>query len=202
MAERTELHRVIYEKDGDIATITLNYPEKLNAIDFPGDGGICDSFYRDALGLAEEDDEVKVVLIKAAGRAFCAGHDLSRVGFIYGMQPGQKAGQQVRLKVDNAWMDKTYRRLFLFPKITVAVVHGLALEGGRAPRSDWPGGVRLADGTVRYCWITNCVAGWDGGGGASVYGGVLHDCTIRRNNATDDAGDVWRRQRRWLWWRM
>jgi len=130
MAERKELNRVIYEKDGDIATITLNYPERLNAIDFPGDGGICDSFYRDALGFAEEDDEIKVVLIKAAGRAFCAGHDLTRVGFVYGLNPGEKAGQQTRLKVDNAWMDKTYRRLFLFPKITIAVVHGLAIGEG------------------------------------------------------------------------
>lgn len=130
MVERKELNRVIYEKDGSIATITLNYPEKLNAMDFPGDGGIADSFYRDALNLAEEDDEIKVVLIKAAGKAFCAGHDLSRVGFVYGMEPGKRAGQQPRLKVDNAWMEKTFRRLFLFPKITIAVVQGMAFGEG------------------------------------------------------------------------
>ena len=51
MVERKELSRVIYEKDGNIATITLNYPEKLNAMDFPGDGGICDGFYKDAQGV-------------------------------------------------------------------------------------------------------------------------------------------------------
>ena len=130
MAERKELPRVVYEKDGDIATIILNYPEKLNAMDFPGDEGICDGFYRDALGLAEEDDEIKVVLIKGAGRAFCAGHDLTRVGVVYGMRPGVKVGQQPRLKVDNAWIDKTFRRLFLFPKITIALVHGLCLGEG------------------------------------------------------------------------
>jgi len=130
MVERKELKRVIYEKDGNIAAITLNYPEKLNAMDFPGDGGICDSFYRDALDLAEKDDEIKVVMIKAAGRAFCAGHDLSRVGFVYGMEQGKRAGQQPRLKVDNAWMEKTFRRLFLFPKITIAVVQGIAFGEG------------------------------------------------------------------------
>ncbi|MFH1625171.1 MAG: enoyl-CoA hydratase/isomerase family protein [Pseudomonadota bacterium] len=130
MVERKELKRVIYEKDGNIATITLNYPEKLNAMDFPGDGGICDSFYRDALGLAEEDDDIKVVMVKAAGRAFCAGHDLSRVGFVYGMEPGKRAGQQPRLKVDNHWMENTFKRLFLFPKITIAVVQGLAFGEG------------------------------------------------------------------------
>ena len=131
MVERKELSRVIYEKDGNIATVTLNYPEKLNAMDFPGDGGICDGFYKDALNLAEEDDDIKVVLIKAAGRAFCSGHDLSRVGFVYGMDPKKaRVGQQPRLKVDNPWGDKTFRRLFLFPKITIAVVHGIAFGEG------------------------------------------------------------------------
>ena len=130
MVERKKLRRVIYEKDGNIATITLNYPEKLNAMDFLGDGGICDGFYKDALDLAEEDDDIKVVKIKGAGKAFCAGHDLSRVGFVYGMEPGKRASQQARLKVDNPWMDKTFRRLFLFPKITIAVVHGMAFGEG------------------------------------------------------------------------
>ena len=109
-------HCPFYEKEGKIATITLNYPEKLNAMDFPGDGGICDSLYRDALDMAEEDDDIKVVMIKGAGRAFCAGHDLTRVGFVYGMEPGKRVGQQARLKVDQPWMDRCFRRLFLFPK--------------------------------------------------------------------------------------
>ncbi|MFH2011840.1 MAG: enoyl-CoA hydratase/isomerase family protein [Pseudomonadota bacterium] len=130
MVERKELNKVIYEKDGNIATITLNYPEKLNAMDFPGDGGITDSFYQDALGLAEEDDEIKVVLIKAAGKAFCSGHDLNRVGFIYGMEKGKKVGLQPRLKTDYQWVNKSIKRLFLFPKITVAVIHGKAIGEG------------------------------------------------------------------------
>ena len=131
MVERTELSRVIYEKDGNIATITLNYPEKLNAMDFPGDGGIGDGFYKDALDLAEADDDIKVVLIKAAGRAFCSGHDLSRVGFVYGMDPKKgRVGQQPRLKVDNPWIERSIKRLFLCPKITIAVVHGIAFGEG------------------------------------------------------------------------
>ena len=131
MVERKELRRVIYEKDGNVATVTLNYPEKLNVMDFPGDGGICDGLYKDALDLAEEDDAIKVVLIKAAGRSFCAGHDLTRVGFVYGMDPGKpRVGQAARLKVDNPWLDKTFRRLLLFPKITIAVVHGICFGEG------------------------------------------------------------------------
>ena len=131
MVERKELRRVIYEKDGNVATVTLNYPEKLNVMDFPSDGGICDGLYKDALDLAEEDDAIKVVLIKAAGRSFCAGHDLTRVGFVYGMDPGKpRVGQAARLKVDNPWLDKTFRRLLLFPKITIAVVHGICFGEG------------------------------------------------------------------------
>ena len=130
MVERKELRRVIYEKDGNIATITLNYPEKMNAMDFPGDGGICDGFYKDALDLAAEDDDIKVVMIKGAGKAFCAGHDLSRVGFVYGMDPGKQVGQQPRLKVDTSWIAETFRKLFVFPKVTIAVVHGIAFGEG------------------------------------------------------------------------
>ena len=130
MVKRKELRRVIYEKEGNIATIILNYPEKRNAMDFPGDGGICDGFYKDALDLAENDMDIKVVLIKGAGTAFCGGHDLSRVGLVYGLEPGKKAGQAIRLKVDNHWMDSTFRRLFLFPKITIAAVHGYAVGEG------------------------------------------------------------------------
>lgn len=131
MVERKELEKVIYEKEGNIARITLNYPEKLNVMDFPGDGGICDSFYRDALDMAEEDDDIKVVVIRAAGKGFCGGHDLTRVGFIYGMDPsGKRVGQQPRLRVDNAWFEKTFKRLFLFPKITIAAVHGVAVGEG------------------------------------------------------------------------
>ncbi len=130
MVERTEFNRVIYEKDGQVATIIFNYPEKMNCMDFPGDGGICDNFYTSALDMAANDDEIKVVLIKGAGKAFCAGHDLTRVGFIYGMAPGQKAGQQTRLKVDNHWFNMAFRKLLLFPKITIAVVHGNAIGEG------------------------------------------------------------------------
>jgi len=131
MAEIINLNKVIYEKEGSIVKITFNYPEKMNAMDFPGDKGICDSFYKEALDLAENDDEVKVVIIKGAGKGFCAGHDLNRVGFVYGMDPkGKRVGQQPRLKVDNAWFEKTFKRLFLFPKITIAAVHGMAIGEG------------------------------------------------------------------------
>lgn len=127
-----ELKYVIYEKDGEIARVTLNRPEKLNAMDFPGDGGICDEFHA-ALGIAEEDDDIKVVIIKGNGRAFCAGHDLSRVFKVYEEQdaePGKRRpSQRARLKIDRAFMGG-HHRILLFPKITIAQVHGHCIGEG------------------------------------------------------------------------
>ena len=123
---------VLYEKDGPVVRITMNRPEKLNVIDFPGQGGILDNFYA-ALGEAEEDDEVKVVVIRGAGRSFCAGHDLEVVGFIYGIGTGQpnerRASQRIRLKVDRKWMEN-HLKLLTFPKITIAQVQGHCIGEG------------------------------------------------------------------------
>jgi len=63
---------LIYEKEGHVAKITLNRPQKLNALNK-------DLLYnlRKALREAEDDDEVRVVILKGAGRGFCAGADMS-----------------------------------------------------------------------------------------------------------------------------
>lgn len=121
---------VLYEKSGYVARVTLNLPEKRNAIDFVGQGGIADDLHL-ALDEAEEDDEVKIVILRGAGPDFCAGHDLTRVGYVYGMtDKGHRPNQRIRLKVDRKHFDEHFRRLFLFPKITVAQVQGHALGEG------------------------------------------------------------------------
>jgi len=123
---------VLYDVQDAVARITMNRPEKLNVFDFPGQGGILDDFYA-ALGEAEDDDEVKVVVIRGAGRSFCAGHDLDSVGHVYGMGTGQsgerRASQRMRLKVDRRWMEH-HLKLLLFPKITIAQVHGHCVGEG------------------------------------------------------------------------
>jgi enoyl-CoA hydratase len=123
---------VIYEKEGEIAKITLNRPEKLNAIDFPGDGGIFDDFMA-ALDEAAEDRALKVVIIKGAGRGFSAGHDLSRVYHVYeewDEEPGKRRpSQQARLWTDRKWMEG-HQKILLHPKITITQVHGYCLGEG------------------------------------------------------------------------
>ena len=62
---------LLYEMDGHIATITLNRPERMNAISGP----MLRSFSR-ALVDADRDADVRVIIITGAGRGFCAGLDL------------------------------------------------------------------------------------------------------------------------------
>jgi enoyl-CoA hydratase len=63
---------ILFESDGRVATITLNRPEKLNALSNELRG---EMFH--ALKEAEADREIGVIIIKGAGRAFSAGYDLS-----------------------------------------------------------------------------------------------------------------------------
>lgn len=122
---------VVYEKEGNIARVILNKPEKLNAFTLLG-GEDAKELWA-AFDEAAEDDDVKVVILKGKGRAFQVGHDLTTVGFVYGMgtgQPGERhASQRIRLKVDRWAMEKSMG-LFLHPKITIAQVHGYCLAGG------------------------------------------------------------------------
>ena len=123
---------VTYETEKEIAKITLNKPDKLNVMDFPGDGGIYDEFMS-ALDRASDDDNIKVVIIKGAGRAFCAGHDLSRIYKVYeeqDSQPGKRRpSQRARLKIDRKWLEG-HQKILLLPKITIAQVHGNCIGEG------------------------------------------------------------------------
>ena len=133
---QTERPYIIIKKEGKIAKVTLNYPEKLNAFDFAGQGGLTDQLHS-ALEEIEHDMDVSVVVLKGAGRAFSAGHDLSKVGFVYGMKepkPGEelkeRPSQRIRLDVDRRFMYHNYLKLLYYPKILIAQVHGHCVAEG------------------------------------------------------------------------
>ncbi|MFT3809308.1 MAG: enoyl-CoA hydratase-related protein [Micropepsaceae bacterium] len=65
--------QIAYEVSEKIATITLNRPEKMNAFT-----GTMMSELIDAFDRANKDDEVRVIIVTGAGKAFCAGADLSQ----------------------------------------------------------------------------------------------------------------------------
>lgn len=70
-----EYTQIKYEVSDSILTLTLNRPEKLNA-----DTPVMRAEVMDALNRADEDDGIRVIIVTGAGRAFCAGADLSGMG--------------------------------------------------------------------------------------------------------------------------
>jgi len=123
---------IIYEKEGNIARLTFNKPEKMNTYTFIGRGEDAAEIY-DALDDAAEDDDIKVVILKGAGRAFSAGHDLTKVGFIYGFgtkSEDRRPSQRIRLSMDKVGFADDFKKLFLHPKITIAQIHGYCVGGG------------------------------------------------------------------------
>ena len=129
-----EKETLIYEKEdfaeGSVVTLTMNKPETLNALNIEFSREI-----DDALTKVEEDDDVKVVVLKAEGKAFSAGYDLGRVYFVYGGGTGKpedktrRPSQRSRLAYDR-WRSESLRKIFLLNKITIAQVHGYCIGGG------------------------------------------------------------------------
>ncbi len=115
---------IIYEKEAPIAFITLNRPDKINAL---SEGLQLD--VRDALEDAGwHDDEIRVIVLKAAGRAFSAGFDISGGG-------GRSDAVQVRDRFmkgkgfsASAWWDVFWNN----PKPIIAQIHGFCIAGGLA----------------------------------------------------------------------
>jgi enoyl-CoA hydratase/carnithine racemase len=70
-----DFNEIQYDVENGIATVTLNRPEKLNAVTATMRKALIKIF-----GEADRDDDVRVVVVTGAGKAFCAGADLSAGG--------------------------------------------------------------------------------------------------------------------------
>jgi len=110
-------HTVQVSYDASIATITLNRPEKRNAVSFE----LIDDLLR-ALEEVEKSDAT-VLIVTGAGKAFCSGMDLENLKALIGLSPEQN------LK-DSQTMVRLFRALYEFPKVTIAAVNGAAIAGG------------------------------------------------------------------------
>jgi enoyl-CoA hydratase/carnithine racemase len=116
---------VSYESDQAVATLTLDRPERLNAI-VPELIAQLEA----ALDRAEADREVRVVRLRGAGRAFCAGYDIE-----WGVRAMEEAerGEAWDPMADRRMMSRyvgAYMRLWRSPKPVVAQVHGYCVGGG------------------------------------------------------------------------
>ena len=116
-----------YEVDARVATITLDRPERLNAITTAMPREL-----RAAVEEAEADREVHVIVLTGAGRAFCSGYDLQE----YAERPGPGAGTQEMpwdptLDFAGMWRNtQDFMALWRSPKPTIAKVRGFAVAGG------------------------------------------------------------------------
>ena len=110
---------VLYERRGPTAWITLNRPEKLNALNDAVVRGL-----EDAVARAAADDEVRVVVLTGAGRAFSAGYDLSAEADETGLDTAAKWRELLRKDVEMTM------RIWSLPKPTIAGVRGWCLAGG------------------------------------------------------------------------
>src|SRR6184192_3663177 len=106
---------LIYE--AALATITLNRPEKRNAISFELISDLMRALDGDARSSA------RVLIVTGAGKAFCSGMDLENLKSLIGRSPEQN------LK-DSETMVRLFRALYEFPKVTIAAVNGPAIAGG------------------------------------------------------------------------
>jgi enoyl-CoA hydratase len=119
--------KVLYERDGRIARITLNRPDVLNAIDDEVPTALADAVAR-----ADADPAVHVIVLSGAGRAFCAGYDLTAYA------SGDRENRYTQSMPwdpmkDYAFMsDNTQKFMSLFrsKRPVICKVHGFAVAGG------------------------------------------------------------------------
>ncbi len=115
---------LLAEKDGHILTVTINRPDKKNAVNAEVLCGLSDAWRR-----IDSDDEIRVAILTGTGGSFCAGMDLSVIGKLSAGTPPEDEFEERLKKEPNVIFDgwlKTYRP----GKPIIAAVEGFALAGG------------------------------------------------------------------------
>jgi len=118
MTEATEGGVLLSEDLGPVRRLTLNRPGSLNALN----AELMDALEA-AFDAAAEDDEVRIVVLRGAGRAFCAGYDLNQDA-----EEGTKDAAEWHRELDRD--TKRLLRILELPKPVIASVHSYCLAGG------------------------------------------------------------------------
>ena len=121
---------LLYTTKDSVATITLNRPDRLNTIVPP----MPDEF-QDAMTKAGRDPEVKVIVLRGAGRSFCAGYDFSG-GFHHWDEYMSTDGQWdpgkdfVMATAPSESPTQKFMSMWRSPKPVIAMIHGWCVGGG------------------------------------------------------------------------
>lgn len=113
----SEYQTIIFEVDGGIAQITLNRPERLNAISYQ-----LMSELDDVLTKIEENPEIRVAILTGGTKCFCAGADIKE----------RTSKQATSMEVyDNFHRSRrVFKKIENLPKPTIAAISGVAMGGG------------------------------------------------------------------------
>ncbi|HEY3404657.1 MAG TPA: enoyl-CoA hydratase-related protein [Ohtaekwangia sp.] len=112
------MNYIQYTVSDRIGYITLNRPEKRNALNFEVVAEL-----KTAFAQAEADDQVKVVILRAIGESFCAGADLAY------LQQLQHFSVEENL-ADSNHLKELFHQIYTLKKVVIAQVQGNALAGG------------------------------------------------------------------------
>ena len=141
---------VLYDVQDNILTITLNRPEKLNAFTHGMVPELIDCFDR-----ADADDNVRAIIVTGAGRAFCAGADISqgfdrsaRGGFAPTRPDGQPDWSHDAVRDGGG---KLTLRIFKSLKPVIAACNGAAV--GVGVTMQLPMDIRIASDNARYGFV-------------------------------------------------
>jgi len=117
-----EFQEILYEVGDRVATITLNRPERMNAFTVR----MCHELIA-ALDRADEDDEVRSVIVTGAGKAFCAGADLGSGG---GTFDGSQAGSTRTVDTHRDEGGLVALRIYEMKKPVIGAINGAAVGVG------------------------------------------------------------------------
>ncbi|MCP5042241.1 MAG: hypothetical protein GY944_14540 [bacterium] len=118
--------KILLETRDGVATLTLNAPEKLNAL-----GSQMLDELNDALDRCAADPDLRVVVLTGAGRGFCAGADLTEAGSGDGTADTSAEGRMadLRRRMEESF-NPAIKKLANLPVPTIAAVNGIAAGGG------------------------------------------------------------------------
>src|SRR5262245_8832967 len=142
---------ILFEESGGIATVTLNRPDRLNAIDVD----MREDFAR-LLGEIQTNEQIRVLIITGAGRAFSAGGDIEYF---------EQEWKTARFRAENHRLTQFFDELELIEKPVLAAINGPCTGGGLQITLSCD--IRIASDHARFGFRENNIGLIPGAGGCS-----------------------------------
>lgn len=138
-----DYNTILFEVEDRVLTVTLNRPEKLNACSLEMAAELSDAFRR-----ADEDDEIRVVIVTGAGRGFCAGADISAGSGSFDTSDGETASLAPQ---DDRRTNHIAMRVFNCRKPSIAAFNGAAV--GLGITMALPMDIKIASSSAKFGFV-------------------------------------------------